>query len=177
MVPTTDVLVFIVPIWTWRFLDISGSTAVMSPPAESRPFASEMFSTARSVPEATPPTRMSAGKTESSVVPSAEMRAFTDCCAPRPSATTAMTAPTPMTTPSIVRKDRSLLARSAPSATAMISPMRNLSRSIAAIDHPPGGLPPPPPPPPPPVGVGVVCCNPPPVLASPPRTPFNNQPT
>src|SRR6266513_1180135 len=50
------------------------------------------------------------------------MRAFTDCWAPRPSATTAITAPTPMTTPSIVRNERSLLARNAPSATPMVSP-------------------------------------------------------
>src|ERR1035437_4077385 len=56
-----------------------------------------------------------------SVVPSAEMRSFTCFCAPRPSATTAITAATPMTMPSIVSSDRSLFARSAPSATRRVS--------------------------------------------------------
>src|SRR3954471_21610606 len=59
------------------------------------------------------------------------MRALTDSCAPRPSATTAITAPTPMTTPSIVRNDRSLLARSAPSATPIVSPSSIATSSSA----------------------------------------------
>src|SRR5687768_16297529 len=53
----------------------------------------------------------------------AAMRSFTAFCAPRPRATTAMSADTPMTMPSIVRKERSLLARSAPSATLTVSPI------------------------------------------------------
>src|ERR1019366_1129963 len=56
-----------------------------------------------------------------SVVPSAEILSFTCFCAPRPSATTAITAATPMTMPSIVNSDRSLFARSAPSATRRVS--------------------------------------------------------
>jgi hypothetical protein len=62
------------------------------------------------------------GITVSSVVPSDEMRSFTAVCAPVPIATIAMTAATPMTMPSIVSTERSLFARSAPSATAIVSP-------------------------------------------------------
>src|SRR5438552_12083872 len=50
------------------------------------------------------------------------MRSWTAFCAPLPSATIVMTAPTPMMMPSIVRNDRSLLARIACSATWKISP-------------------------------------------------------
>src|SRR5262245_41132726 len=70
-----------------------------------------------------PPPRCCPGFTVNSVVPSAAMRSLTACCAPVPSATTAITAPTPITMPSIVSSDRSLFALSAPRATAMISPM------------------------------------------------------
>src|SRR2546423_6370758 len=49
------------------------------------------------------------------------MRACTAFCAPLPSATIVITAPTPMMMPSIVRNDRSLLARIAWSATWKIS--------------------------------------------------------
>src|SRR5258708_9350088 len=59
---------------------------------------------------------------DSSVGPSAWSRACTAFCAPLPSATIVMTAPTPMMMPSIVRNDRSLLARIAWSATWKISP-------------------------------------------------------
>src|SRR6266481_3224267 len=59
---------------------------------------------------------------ESRVGPSAWRRAWTAFCAPLPSATIVMTAPTPMMMPSIVRNDRSLLARIAWSATWKISP-------------------------------------------------------
>src|SRR4051812_17188581 len=59
---------------------------------------------------------------ESRVGPSAWRRACTAFCAPLPSATIVMTAPTPMMIPSIVRNDRSLLARIAWSATWKISP-------------------------------------------------------
>src|SRR5438093_6150870 len=58
---------------------------------------------------------------ESNVGPSAWMRSCTAFCAPLPSATIVMTAPTPMMMPSIVRNDRSLLARIAWSATWKIS--------------------------------------------------------
>src|SRR5688500_8370433 len=81
-----------------------------------------MVRDARSVSAAIPVRTTCPGITVRSVVPSAEIRAFTDCCAPRPSATTAMTAPTPMATPSIGRNDRSLSALRAPSATPMVSP-------------------------------------------------------
>src|SRR5438477_2940409 len=50
------------------------------------------------------------------------MRSWTAFCAPLPSATIVMTAPTPMMMPSIVRNDLSLLARIAWSATWKISP-------------------------------------------------------
>src|SRR5258708_37354148 len=59
---------------------------------------------------------------DSSVGPSAWSRACTAFCAPLPSATIVMTAPTPMMMPSMVRNDRSLLARIAWSATWKISP-------------------------------------------------------
>src|SRR5882762_5530053 len=59
---------------------------------------------------------------ERRVGPSAWRRAWTAFCAPLPSATIVMTAPTPMMMPSIVRNDRSLLARIAWSATWKISP-------------------------------------------------------
>src|SRR2546426_2672100 len=59
---------------------------------------------------------------ESNVGPSAAIRACTAFCAPLPSATIVMTAPTPMMMPSIVRNDRSLFARIAWSATWKISP-------------------------------------------------------
>ncbi len=49
------------------------------------------------------------------------MRSLTDCCAPRPRATIAITAETPMTIPSMVRKERSRLALRASSATVMVS--------------------------------------------------------
>src|SRR5438874_9049464 len=65
---------------------------------------------------------------ESSVGPSAAMRACTAFCAPLPSATMVITAPTPMMMPSIVSNDRSLLARIAWSATRKISP-RSMLRS------------------------------------------------
>src|SRR5688500_749305 len=71
------------------------------------------------------------GMIVSSVVPRALMRSRTACCAPRPSAIIAITAATPMTMPSIVRNDRILLARSAPSATRRISPISTLPPSAA----------------------------------------------
>src|SRR5687768_1955735 len=71
------------------------------------------------------------GMIVSSVVPRALMRSRTACCAPRPRAIIAITAATPMTMPSIVRNDRILLARSAPSATLRISPISTLPSSAA----------------------------------------------
>src|SRR5947208_9645457 len=59
---------------------------------------------------------------DNSVGPRAAIRACTAFCAPVPSATIVMTAPTPMMIPSIVRNDRSLFARIACSATWKISP-------------------------------------------------------
>src|SRR5207244_5754639 len=50
------------------------------------------------------------------------MRSCTDFWAPEPRAIMVITAPTPMMIPSMVRSERSLLARSASSATRMISP-------------------------------------------------------
>src|SRR5205823_2910010 len=62
------------------------------------------------------------GYTLSNVGPSAWIRSCTDFCAPDPSAIIVMTAPTPMMMPSMVSSERSLFARSASRATAMISP-------------------------------------------------------
>src|SRR5437667_4755160 len=59
---------------------------------------------------------------DNSVGPRAAIRACTAFCAPVPSATIVMTAPTPVMIPSIVRNDRSLFARIACSATWKISP-------------------------------------------------------
>src|SRR6266851_3577768 len=59
---------------------------------------------------------------ERRVGPSAWRRAWTAFCAPLPSATIVITAPTPIMMPSMVRNDRSLLARIAWSATCTISP-------------------------------------------------------
>src|SRR2546429_4487952 len=50
------------------------------------------------------------------------MRSCTAFWAPEPSAIIVITAPTPMMMPSMVRSERSLLARSASSATRTISP-------------------------------------------------------
>ena len=50
------------------------------------------------------------------------MRASTACCAPVPSATIVMTAPTPMMMPSMVSTERSALARMDWKATANVSP-------------------------------------------------------
>src|SRR5258705_1468806 len=58
---------------------------------------------------------------DSSVGPSAWRRACTAFWAPLPSATIVITAPTPVMMPSIVRNERSLLARIAWSATWKIS--------------------------------------------------------
>src|SRR6266850_1625619 len=70
---------------------------------------------------ATPPRNDCPGYSDSSVGPSAWRRACTAFWAPLPSATIVITAPTPMMMPSIVRNDRSLLARIAWSATWKIS--------------------------------------------------------
>src|SRR2546428_13531415 len=61
------------------------------------------------------------------------MRSCTDFCAPEPRATIVITAPTPMMIPSIVRSERSLLARSASSATRMISPRSIVPRRGGAL--------------------------------------------
>src|SRR5512135_2828386 len=96
--------------------------------------ASSYLSGAWSEPDATPAARMCPGMTVRSVVPSDAMRSFTDCWAPFPSATIVITAATPITMPSMVRNERSLFARSASSATAMVSPssMRSPSPGPAA---------------------------------------------
>src|SRR5438105_381545 len=60
------------------------------------------------------------------------MRSFTAACAPVPSAIIAITAATPMTMPSIVRTERSLFARSALSATVIVSPNSIPSPSASA---------------------------------------------
>src|SRR5262245_50227716 len=64
------------------------------------------------------------------------MRSFTDCCAPCPSATMAITADTPITMPSMVRNERSLLARSASKATRMVSANGMLAPSAAGACAP-----------------------------------------
>src|SRR5262245_24470123 len=93
-------------------------------PRVDRAVASSTINGARSVADATgpPPPRAWPAFTVRSVVPRAAMRSLTDCCAPRPSATIAITAPTPITMPSIVRNERSLFACSASNATWIVSP-------------------------------------------------------
>ena len=120
--PTTVVFVLRPPYWTWRLRDISGWIATMYVLRSCSAVASSMVSGARSVADATRPApRACPGVTVSSVVPRAAMRSFTDCWAPRPSATIAITAATPMTMPSMVRNERSLFARSASTATCRVS--------------------------------------------------------
>src|SRR5690349_6556123 len=63
------------------------------------------------------------------------MRSWTAFCAPEPSAIMVMTAPTPMMMPSMVSSDRSLLARSASSATRMISPSSTSGPARARQDE------------------------------------------
>ena len=96
-----------------------------------------------------PKPRACPGTTVMSVVPRAAMRWFTESWAPRPSATIAITAETPITIPSMVRKARSRLAPSASRATRSVSP-----KSMAQF---------PPPRRAPPAGALVVPVMPPPV--------------
>src|SRR3989442_13326659 len=67
--------------------------------------------------------------------PSAWMRSCTDFCAPLPSATMVIMAPTPMMMPSMVRKERRAWARIACSATRRISTksMRLASTSFGVV--------------------------------------------
>ena len=58
-----------------------------------------------------PPKRACPAYTLKTFEPSAAMRSSTAFCAPLPSATMVMTAPTPMMMPSMVSMDRSALAR------------------------------------------------------------------
>src|SRR2546429_350203 len=69
---------------------------------------------------------------DSRVGPRAAMRACTAFCAPLPSATIVITAPTPMMMPSIVRNERSLFARIACSATWKISPSSTATASSSS---------------------------------------------
>ncbi len=73
-----------------------------------------------------PPMLAAPGKTTSTFVPSAWICCSILCWAPCPIATIAITAPTPMITPSIVSKDRILLRFKEWSAT------RNVSRKFIA---------------------------------------------
>src|SRR6266480_2357343 len=87
-----------------------------------------------------PPRNAWPGYSDNSVGPSAAMRACTAFWAPLPSATMVITAPTPMMMPSIVRNDRSLLARIAWSATWKISPSSMLRPRRRRLPRRRGGL-------------------------------------
>src|SRR5436190_11045250 len=101
---------------------ISGCTAASTWPRSSSACASSSVSRARSVADAIEPLmRCWPGTTRSTVVPSWAIRSFTERWAPRPNATIAITAETPITMPSMVRNERSLFARSASSATVKVS--------------------------------------------------------
>jgi hypothetical protein len=78
-----------------------------------------------------PPVKTRFGVTQSTVVPRRAIRSLIDACAPLPSETIAITAPMPITMPSIVSSERILLARSAPRATAMVS-VRSMVPSLRA---------------------------------------------
>src|SRR5438105_4245768 len=117
-------LVFVLwlPSTTCIERDISGSTATSTVPRSSSACASAILSALRSDAEAIAPgPRCWPGTIVSMVVPSEAIRSFTDCWAPRPSATIAITADTPITMPSMVRNERSLFARSASIATVKVS--------------------------------------------------------
>jgi hypothetical protein len=118
-----EVLVFWFRYCTWSRDVISGCTAVTDGARSSRAAASSIVSFIDWSKLTPPMPRCCPGITVSSVVPSELIRSFTADCAPVPSATTAMTAATPITMPSMVSRERSLLARSAPRATRTISPM------------------------------------------------------
>src|SRR5215207_3269768 len=72
------------------------------------------------------PLRPWPAKTVNTLAPSAAIRSSTAFCAPEPSATMVITAPTPMMMPSMVSIDRSAFDRIDEMATANVSP-----RSIA----------------------------------------------
>ena len=68
------------------------------------------------------------------------MRSSTAFCAPLPSATIVITAPTPMMMPSIVSTARSLLARMDWKATAIVSPSSMAQRVPGARAAPAGAV-------------------------------------
>src|SRR6185312_8613383 len=117
-----SVLVFLLRYCTCAVFCISGSTCVMSFAFTRSASASAIVNFARSVLDARPREKICPGEIEIRVVPSADIRAFTASWAPFPIATIAMTAPTPITTPSIVSTERILLARSAVIAIDRVSP-------------------------------------------------------
>src|SRR5207249_483727 len=109
--------------WTWSWRDISGWVAIRVVPRWSRACQSSTVIGARSAADAIPPNpRCWPGLTVSSVVPRAAIRWLTACWAPRPRASIAITAPTPMTMPSMVSAERSLFAPRASRATRRVSP-------------------------------------------------------
>src|SRR4051812_1048287 len=69
-----------------------------------------------------PPWLACPASTENTFAPSAAIRSSTAFCAPLPSATIVITAPTPMMIPSMVSMERSMLARIDCKATATVSP-------------------------------------------------------
>ena len=113
---------FWLPYFTCICFESSGTTLLIS-------FASRLSASASSTVRltrwsvATPRTFICPAYTLSRLAPSALIRSSTAFCAPLPSATMVMTAPTPITMPSIVSAARSLLARIDWNATATVSPI------------------------------------------------------
>ena len=70
----------------------------------------------------TAPLRPWPAKTVNTLAPRAAIRSSTAFCAPVPSATIVITAPTPMMIPSMVSTDRNALERIDEKATAKVSP-------------------------------------------------------
>ncbi len=101
-------LLFPTMIWPLTSLSMASPSSTVSVPAPPNPLN-------------TPPRLALPEKTVMTFCPSAAMRACTCALAPRPSATMAMTAPTPMMIPSIVSTVRILFRRNARNATLRIT--------------------------------------------------------
>ena len=122
MVPTTFRLLFWLPYFTWKRLLHLGHHRL-----EQRRVPEQglvvVGAEDGAVGDPDPAEAALAGEDgEARWRPSAAMRSSTAFCAPLPSATIVITAPTPMMMPSMVSTDRSLLARMDWKATAIVSP-------------------------------------------------------
>ena len=115
-------LKFRFPYFTCSERESSGCTAVSSLASRLSAVASSTVRLTRTS-LARPPMNDCPGYTVSRFAPIAWMRASMARWAPVPSFTTAITAPTPMMMPSMVRPARSLLDRMLENATQIVSPI------------------------------------------------------